>query len=323
MKIYYGAGTTWGECYDAAVKPRQDTEKIWSRNFNKFFMYQFNANASASEGVNHAQQINKGDILLLQWPTYSSTEYEDALIDEVIERGGRIVALVHDVDFIRFGSGQEKIIQLLNKMHNLILPSKKMHSILKMSGLKKECKVVYQKCYDFLTEQQLEYKTNKESKVVYAGSLTGTKIDFMKSLQSPLEVIGDSNDNIGDLSPHITFLGKMDQENLIKHINGNIGLIWSSGKYAEYEKYNSPYKAAMYIAAGVPIICQSNSAISNFIVENNLGVTIPTIDLLDYAKNKILENPQKYNQPSIAGNIRNGKMMTDSTNSILEMMGDI
>lgn len=323
MKIYYGAGTIWGECYDAAVKPSRDAEKIWSRNFNQFFMYQFNANAIASEGVNHAQQINRGDILLLQWPTYSSTEYEDALINEVIERGGQIVALVHDVDFIRFGSGQEKIIQLLNKMHNLILPNEKMHEILKMNGLQNECKVVYQKCWDFLTEEHLEYKTDKESKVIYAGSLTDTKVEFMKSLQSPLEVIGDSNDNICDLSPYITFLGRMNQENLIKHINGNIGLIWSSGKYAEYEKYNSPYKAAMYIAAGVPIICQSNSAISNFIVENNLGVAIPTIDLLDYAKNKILENPQKYNQPSIVENIRNGKTMTDCTNSILEMMGDI
>lgn len=37
MKIYYGTGTIWGECYDAAVKPRQDAEKIWSRNFNQFF----------------------------------------------------------------------------------------------------------------------------------------------------------------------------------------------------------------------------------------------------------------------------------------------
>lgn len=320
MKIYYGAGTTWGECYDAAVKPRQDTEKIWSRNFNPFLMYQFNANASDIEGVKHAQQINKGDILLLQWPTYSSTEYEDALINEVIERGGRIVALVHDVDFIRFGSGQEKIIQVLNKIHNLILPNEKMHSILKMNGLQKECKVVYQKCWDFLTDEHLEYKTNKESKVVYAGSLTDTKIEFMKSLQSPLEVIGDSSEDICFLSPHITFLGKMNQENLIKHINGNIGLIWSSGNYANYELYNNPYKAAMYIAANVPIICKSDSAISNFIVKNNLGVAIPTIDLLDYAKNKILENPQKYSQPSIVDNIRNGRMMTDCTNKVLAMM---
>ena len=320
MKIYYGTGTIWGECYDAAVKSREDTDKIWSRNFHPFFVYQFNINASAIEGVKHAQQINKGDILLLQWPTYSSTEYEDALIDEINERGGRIVALVHDVDFIRFGGGKDKIIQVLNKMNHLILPNEKMHSILKMSGLQKEGKIVYQKCWDFLTEQQFEYKTNKESKVIYAGSLTNTKIDFMKNLQSPLEVIGDSSDDICSLSPHITFLGRMNQEKLIKHINGNIGLIWSSGNYANYELYNNPYKAAMYIAANVPIICKSDSAISNFIVKHNLGVAIPTIDLLDYAKNKILENPQKYSQPSIVENIRNGRMMTDCTNKVLAMM---
>lgn len=320
MKIYYGTGTIWGECYDASVKPRKDTEKIWSRNFDPFFVYQFNMDAGALEGAKHAQQINKGDILLLQWPTYSSTEYEDALIDGIIERGGRIVALVHDVDFIRFGGGRDKIIQVLNKMYNLILPNLKMHKILRMNGLRKDGIVVYQKCWDFLTEEQFEYKTNENSKVIYAGNLTDTKIEFMKSLQSPLEVIGDTDNAIHTLSPHVTFLGRMDQDNLIKYINGNIGLIWSSGKYADYEKYNNPYKAAMYIAARVPIICQSDSAISDFVVRHNLGVSIDTIDLLDYAKNEILENPQKYNRRSIVENVRNGRMMTDCTNFILELM---
>ena len=320
MKIYYGTGTIWGECYDATVKPREDTDKIWSRNFDPFFVYQFNNNASAFEGVKHAQQINKGDILLLQWPTYSSTEYEDALIATINERGGRIVALVHDVDFIRFGGGRDKIIQVLNKMDHLILPNLKMHHILRMYGLRKDGKVAYQKCWDFLTEEQFEYKTNENSKVIYAGNLTDTKIEFMKSLQSPLEVIGDSNNKIHTLSPHVTFLGRMDQDNLIKYINGNIGLIWSSGNYANYEEYNNPYKAAMYIAARVPIICRSNSAISDFVVRHNLGVAIPTVDLLDYAKNEILENPQKYNRRSIVENIRNGRMMTDCTNEVLDMM---
>ncbi len=68
----------------------------------------------------------------------------------------------------------------------------------------------------------------------------------------------------------------------------NFGLIWEGnsihtceGKMGEYILYNSPHKTSLYIALGLPIIVWEKAAIASFVLENNIGFTVGSLEQLN------------------------------------------
>lgn len=70
----------------------------------------------------------------------------------------------------------------------------------------------------------------------------------------------------------------------INDIQGDWGLVWEgckletcTGTYREYLKIVFSYKASLYIAANIPLIVWSESAIASFVNENHLGIVLDSL----------------------------------------------
>ena len=65
---------------------------------------------------------------------------------------------------------------------------------------------------------------------------------------------------------------------------GGFGLVWDgdsahtcSGMYGEYLKINNPHKASLYLASGFPIIVWKQSALADFVRNNNCGILVNSL----------------------------------------------
>ena len=60
-----------------------------------------------------------------------------------------------------------------------------------------------------------------------------------------------------------------------------------------YLRYNSPHKLSLYIAAGMPVIVWKNSALSEYIEQKNIGITVNSLLELDEKIGDISEEEYK------------------------------
>ena len=50
-----------------------------------------------------------------------------------------------------------------------------------------------------------------------------------------------------------------------------------TGRFGEYTKYNNPHKTSLYLSAGLPVIVWNEAAISEFVLKNNVGITVSNL----------------------------------------------
>ena len=67
-------------------------------------------------------------------------------------------------------------------------------------------------------------------------------------------------------------------------MQGGFGLVWDgdssdtcSGMYGEYLKINNPHKASLYLASNFPIIVWRQSALADFVRNNNCGILVNSL----------------------------------------------
>ena len=63
-----------------------------------------------------------------------------------------------------------------------------------------------------------------------------------------------------------------------------------SGAWGEYLKYNNPHKASLYLASGIPVIIWERAALANYILQNDVGITIRSLEDLDDVLSTISQN---------------------------------
>jgi flagellar motor component MotA len=86
----------------------------------------------------------------------------------------------------------------------------------------------------------------------------------------------------------------------------------------DYLKFNASHKASLYIASGKPQIVWNESALAEFIVQNNLGIAVSSLEeipqrlksITDAKYTEILQNIKKFQQL-----VRNGGMLEVALNS--------
>lgn len=323
MTIYYGGGVV-GFQYDATVKPRMDTEEILSKDYKFAEISSFDDLANEEDAVRQSKIFKEDDTFVIQWPTYSPLSYERKLFGLLKDKNVNIIALVHDVDYIRFGGRSINLIKILNMFDFLILPSANMRCQLLKDGLDENTPFLYQQTWDFLSNSENKINISEDSNIFYTGNLNEEKIQFMEDLKTDLIVYGDTNRDIYLLNSHIIFKGRGTQDEITKNIECGIGLVWASGKYGEYEQYNLPFKMAQYLAANIPIICKEGTPVADFVRKMGVGVAISNIEQLDEAKKYLMENKEmtEYALSVVGTVIRGGYFIRKNVmNAILNLIG--
>ena len=125
---------------------------------------------------------------------------------------------------------------------------------------------------------------------------------------------------------NIFYKGKFKPEELLDYLEGSFGLVWDgisldtcTGGFGEYLKYNNPHKVSLYLTAGIPVVVWEQSALAKFVKENNVGITINSLnELKDKIDNITDEEYQAMleNTKQISEKTKNGKFLMEAINKI-------
>lgn len=212
----------------------------------------------------------------------------------------KVIAIVHDVRSLK---GRVKnVAKELSKISNsaaLIVHNPSMKQWFVDQGFKMPIHVVG--IFDYINEG--EAPTQNENKgaieqheIVYAGGLGQGKNSYLydfDTLENPsfkvkLYGLGFNEELVSKTKTIISYQGAFPSNEIAYKIEGSFGLVWDgnsleecSGPYGQYLRYNNPHKTSLYILCGLPIIIWDQAALSDFVVDNNIGVRVSSLKELD------------------------------------------
>lgn len=260
--------------------------------------------------------------IIIQYPSYYNRIY-NWLIENFIWHH-KSVLFVHDIETLRYRDEHaiRREISLMNSTKAIILHNHKMTEELRHHGL--IVPVVELGLFDYIINKEIpKFDRKLGNRIVFAGNLGKSKFltkipTSSLHLQFDLYGINCPDKLIYDKS--IFYHGSFDADDLPYHLEGNFGLVWDGssldtcdGPLGHYLKFNNPHKLSLYLASGLPVIVWSQSAMAEFVQNENVGIVVeslhqvrPFINQLsngDYLK--MLSNVRNIQQKLINGYFTN------------------
>lgn len=281
---------------NAGPKAKTDIEKILNDDYNFEIV---NINIKSNNFFNKIYSLimstyfsikyRNYDIVIIQTPLYLR-KFEAIIFKKIKNK----ILFIHDIEGIRYQDSKVLAYEL-NYYKNskfIISHNEVMTNFLIKKGVKKD-KIYTLKVFDYLSNN---FKENNKKinlnniKVIYAGNLKKEKCPFIyelneKKLKYSFNLYGLGIDKeLLKKNKKINYRGSFDPEN-IEFIYGDIGLVWDGHidesdedeSFKNYTRYNNPHKLSCYIARGLPVIVWRKSAISEFVIKNNIGYTISNL----------------------------------------------
>ena len=236
---------------------------------------------------------------------------------------------MHDISSIQgCGGNINNEIETLNLFDCVIVHNKSMDDFLLSHGL--TTKTVSLGIFDYLHD--INRSINKErynGSICIAGNLDKGK--YIKELgkinKCKFNLYGPCNtlnfEDIGNIKYH----GILNSNEIVYKLSGDYGLIWDGdsinsceGIYGNYLLYNNPHKLSLYIASGKPVITWSKAAIAPFILKENIGIVVNSLEELnkiDLIKDYDL---YKHNVLEIKKKIGTGYYLTQALNASLDFI---
>jgi hypothetical protein len=270
----------------------------------------------------------KNNIVFIQHPF--TNKYK------LLSNAEHVICFIHDIDGLRRQDENFLNLELafLKKCDILIVHNLKMKKYLVEHGVKEE-KIFVLEVFDYLSELKevtFQRRSLKENiSLVYTGNLDKAPFLFQldeQKMRFNLNVYGIKSKEIKNSK--INYKGAFDPNELYKYIEGDLGLVWDGDldesdenlSFKNYTKYNNPHKLSFYLSVGLPVIVWKKSAISNFIIKNNIGYVINNlyeindIDFSDYSE-------KAKNAWEIGKKVRDGYYTKRTVINILEYLKNI
>lgn len=255
-------------------------------------------------------KIKKKSTVIVQYPAVI-----DSFINE-ISKSSHLIAVIHDLQSIRYDKDVNSEINILNKFDVLISHNSKMTNYLRENGC--NVKILELSIFDYLCNDNIITNSYFSRKMIsFAGNLN--KSNFVNSLYK----IKDVNFNLYGLIDNakslngVTYSGVLPSDEIANKLEGEYGLIWDgndidtcSGKLGNYLMFNNPHKLSLYLASGKPVIVWEKSAISSFVEKNGIGKSISSLEDLPKLISNIDESEysaMRKNVLNIRGRIISGK----------------
>lgn len=251
---------------------------------------------------------DKNDIVLIQYPYYP--KWVNRLFFGLLRVGKRIKKyqvnmLVHDILALRQKDSKPDTdlellageIQSWSWVDRVICHNVNMLKILKKAHTYDQYDVlgIFYYLYDGPVCKRIYHDVPR---IVIAGNLDKEKCGYIYQLKKIHNVLFDlyGTNYSGEETENIRYCGVYPPDELIAHLKGHFGLVWDgdsidtcSGDPGEYLKYNAPHKFSLYIAANLPVIVWEQSALSDYVKENNVGICINSLFDLPLALRNISE----------------------------------
>ena len=223
--------------------------------------------------------------IVIQYPMLSFDAAEDYV--RRLSKKNRVFFLVHDVHSLRNGNveGVKKEIALLNMAYGVIVHNHFMKEKLIESGLKTKS-VFLLSCFDYLHEGTLLDRRGEEG-IAFAGNLE--KSEFLQELciQNPdvsFHLYGPGGERTAEYASNACYYGSYPPDVIPEKLKGRFGLVWDGdtiktckGLLGEYTRINNPHKLSLYIAAGIPVVVWKEAAISEFVEQKGIGISVSNL----------------------------------------------
>ena len=238
-----------------------------------------------TSGGNHLQQIcsvvfsslkllaasKKGSKVICQYPIYSKKgSVAFRLISRLLQaKKAKVIALVHDLQFVRSGIEKEQEMKDLKQFDALIVHSERMSSLLKESGYFKPCAILG--LFDYLTVKTHERSRSLSQTISFAGNLS--KSGFIRHLEELTKgsqvrfILYGRNDENHSFGNGIDYGGLFHPDD-VSSLEGSWGLVWDGPSIEELTGEAGLYQ---------PLIVSAQAAIAKIVVEDKLGITIDSL----------------------------------------------
>lgn len=251
------------------------------------------------------------DIVLYQHPSYG---YRAGLfwIKRLKKKQVDTIALIHDLESLRKGVknhasyNEERSILaddiFLKEFGYVICHNEHMRQYMIGQGFRAD-RLYNLEIFDYLAEikkdqQKEDQKTYTEEdalSIAIAGNLAVEKSGYIYQVTNQrndglkVQLYGVNYDETNK-DGHLIYHGSYRPEELPDRLKGDFGLVWDgnsaetcSGNTGEYLRYNNPHKTSLYLAAGIPVIVWKEAAITDFVVQNQVGFTVEKLEEIEPA----------------------------------------
>ena len=294
--------------HDAGPKAKVDVEKILKKEYNAK-IHTFNIKDNNNGLIDKIKKIifclahiSTKEVYIVQFPFIN---YHWPMIFMKHK-----YCIVHDVEGIRFDDKKilDKEIKVLNSFDGIVVHNNKMQQYLIDNGLKTKCVVL--EFFDYLYDEKKCKNINKSIinnniELIYPGNWSKDKAEFLYQLDESkmnfiINIYGPNKNNDELTCSKVKFKGSYPPDELIQNLEGHLGLVWS-GKIDDsdmnvgdkhYNVYNYPHKMSCFLAADLPVIVWSKSAVAETVLKYNIGYIIDSIydinniDFSDYAEKR-------------------------------------
>lgn len=232
-------------------------------------------------------RMPKKQLCFLQYPVYG---YRKALLNAK-KRENTVVTLVHDLNSCRnYGDIPSEIRQLLDSDY-IIVHTNMMKDFFLSIYPYIEDKLIVLNIFDYLYQNNIvppkALEWNAPFRVAFAGNLG--KSQFLYDLKYDSNIVwnlfGIGWNTKQNSNTSLFYHGCYPPEELYQHLVSHFGLVWDgcgnssdSDIHKKYLKLIAPHKLSLYLSAGIPVIVWTKSAIADFVIQNRIGITVPSIN---------------------------------------------
>lgn len=289
MDIYY-VPQFYAKAFHAGVKPSTDFEDVLKKigakriGLKRIFVPDSRiARILNSISSKWAEiRMPKDSVVYLQYPMQPNIK---RLFSRSKKNNNKVILLVHDINELR---GKEcNYSDLLKDADGLIIHTLAMQKWIEENYGNRNNVILGM--FDYIIDKQIgEYKKSVDGwHISFAGNLLKAPFLSKLSLKNTniyIDLYGPGYDP-NFKKDNVIYNGKIDPEILPMFLaKSDFGLIWDgddvnacNGLMGYYLRFNCPYKASSYLAAGLPLITWKQSGIAEFITQNGIGFAVDSL----------------------------------------------
>ena len=242
--------------------------------------------------------LKPGDVVFYQHPVRYGSKIACRLIRILQNKQVRFIALVHDLDSLRYymiydDSSRTNVHYedsvLLRQFDLIICHNDRMRDYLISRGISEQ-KLISLQLFDYLVSDSGEScpDTSRDGLAI-AGNLDKKKSGYIYALgqavpDCTIQLYGVNFDETEAAGKNMLYHGSFEPDELPRVMAGKYGIVWDGnsaetceGASGHYLRYNNPHKLSLYMAAGIPVITWKEAAIAEFVEENRIGITVNSL----------------------------------------------